>query len=151
MARVALWRAACHPVPDGGQFEPWAATWIKQALLNYFRSHRLLLPLVDKEGNAIDVEAPEPVEPHELVNRDELKTLLRVLNRADRELILLRFGLGQRRPWKTGRLAQWYGISPREVNRRLRRALDTMRLAAASSDESMKNPAAPPHESVTGG
>lgn len=130
-----------HP-ENGTRFATYAAKCIQNEILMHFRSQKKLSAEVsinetidiDRDGNPLtymDVIAAEDnmEEEVELASAgDRVKKLIEtVLDERERQIITLRYGLGQTKPHTQREVAALLGISRSYVSRIEKSALDTLR------------------------
>ena len=127
---------------NGARFATYASKCIQNEILMYFRSQKKLSaevsieePIdVDKEGNPLtymDVIAEEDTITDDLdlkISSDLAATVIRnYLTPREREIIVLRYGLGDYAPMTQRELALKLGISRSYVSRIEKAALDKIR------------------------
>ena len=127
---------------NGTRFATYAAKCIQNEILMYFRSQKKLSAEVsinetidvDRDGNPLTYMDVIAAEDHmeEEIDRKVKGAMLRrlvgeVLDERERQIIVLRYGLGGSDPYTQREVAQLLGISRSYVSRIEKGALETLR------------------------
>ncbi len=127
----------------GSKLATYAARCIENELLMYFRSKKkcsrevsLYEPIgTDKEGNQIQLRDIVEVDEKDVVEQLELKRqvvklyelIQKVLDEREKEILLLRYGLRNKRPVTQREIAEQMHISRSYVSRIEKKALEKLR------------------------
>ncbi|MCQ2385178.1 MAG: RNA polymerase sporulation sigma factor SigK [Clostridia bacterium] len=127
---------------NGAKFATYAAKCIQNEILMFFRSQKKLAGEVslsetidtDKDGNALtfgDILSTEDTSAEDLDRKMAIERVLRVVNTAlderEKEIIVLRYGLGKKPPMTQKDVAKGLGISRSYVSRIEKKALEKMK------------------------
>lgn len=130
----------------GARLATYAARCVENEILMYFRSQKKSsqdVSLSDyietgNDGTALslmDVVAQDEDLMEEVSNREEIRRMLdavdRVLTQQEKQVILMRYGLGGYPPHRQRQVAKATGISRSYVSRIEKRALEKLRTALA--------------------
>ena len=130
-------------VSNGARFATYAAKCIQNEILMHFRSQKKLAAEVsidetidvDRDGNPltyIDVICCEENIPEEIARKLSTQTLLRsidrVLEERERQIIRMRYGLGTTPPMTQKQVADRLGISRSYVSRIEKSAIEKLRV-----------------------